>query len=67
MGIFDKAKEALSEHTDSVDERTGQGYAEQVESGSDAAPEPIGDYLAPGQSAADAVQPPPAPVTRTEQ
>jgi hypothetical protein len=46
MGIFDKAKDALTEHSqhvdtgiekagDLVDERTGGKYAEQVDTGQD--------------------------------
>ena len=51
MGIFDKAKDALSEHSehvdtgiekagDLVDERTGGKYAEHVDTGQDFAADP---------------------------
>lgn len=53
MGVFDKAKEALSEHSEQVDqgvekggdlldERTGGKYAEQVDKGQDLARERLG-------------------------
>jgi len=57
MGIFDKAKDALSEHSehvdtgieragDLVDERTGGKYAEHVDTGQDLASERIREYAA---------------------
>lgn len=62
MGIFDKAKDALGDHpeqvdqgldkvADAVDDRTGNKYSEQIDKGADQA----GDYL-DGQDAA--AQPP---------
>ena len=56
MGIFDKAKEALSEHSEHVDtgvERAGglrrrqdrRQYAEQVDQGQTVASEKLEDYL----------------------
>ena len=69
MGIFDKAKEALSGND--VDKPTGQQLAEKVEglagqgdTGTppeglgQPAPEAIDDPLTPGQSPADAVRSP---------
>ena len=55
MGIFDKAKDALSEHSqhadagiekagDLVDERTGGKYAEHVDTGQDFASDRIREY-----------------------
>ena len=55
MGIFDKAKDALSEHSqhvdtgiekagDLVDERTGGKYAEHVDTGQDFASTRIREY-----------------------
>ena len=55
MGIFDKAKDALSEHSehvdtgidkagDLVDERTGGKYAEHVDSGQDLAADRVREY-----------------------
>ena len=57
MGIFDKAKDALSEHSeqadagiekagDFVDERTDNKYAEQVDKGQDFAADRIRDHAA---------------------
>jgi antitoxin protein of toxin-antitoxin system len=57
MGIFDKAKDALSEHSDHVDagieragdlvdERTGGRYAEHVDTGQDLASERVRTYAA---------------------
>jgi hypothetical protein len=65
MGIFDKAKDALGDHGDTVDkgidragdmadDKTGGKYTEQIDRGEDMA----GDYLTPGDSAADVTQPP---------
>ena len=56
MGIFDKAKDALGEHTDQVDtavekggdfvdEKTGGKYVGQVDQGQDLAKDKLGDYL----------------------
>ena len=56
MGIFDKAKDALSEHSDKVDgvvekggdlvdEKTGGKYVGKVDQGQDLAKDKIGDYL----------------------
>jgi MT0933-like antitoxin protein len=55
MGIFDKAKDALSEHSehvetgigkagDLVDERTGDKYAEHVDKGQDLATDRVRKY-----------------------
>ena len=55
MGIFDKAKDALSEHSehvdagiekagDQVDQRTGGKYAEHVDKGQDSASDRVRDY-----------------------
>ena len=52
MGIFDKAKDALSEHVDTgvekagdlVDERTGDKYAEHVDTGQDFASDRLREY-----------------------
>ena len=60
MGIFDKAKDALSEHSeqadagiekagDFVDERTDNKYAEQVDKGQDFAADRVRDYPAEDQ------------------
>ena len=60
MGIFDKAKDALSEHSeqadsgiekagDFVDERTDNKYAEQVDKGQDFAADRVRDYAAEDQ------------------
>jgi hypothetical protein len=55
MGIFDKAKDALSQHSehvhtgiekagDLVDERTGGKYAEHVDKGQDLATDRVREY-----------------------
>lgn len=55
MGIFDKAKEALSEHADqanplidraadAVDQRTGGTHGEQIDRGAELAKDRLGDY-----------------------
>jgi MT0933-like antitoxin protein len=60
MGIFDKAKDALSEHGeqadagiekagDFVDERTDNKYAEQVDKGQDFAADRVRGYAAEDQ------------------
>jgi hypothetical protein len=60
MGIFDKAKDALSEHSeqadagiekagDFVDDRTGDKYTEQVDKGQDFAAERIRGHAADDQ------------------
>jgi antitoxin protein of toxin-antitoxin system len=60
MGIFDKAKDALSEHSehadtgiekagDLVDEKTGNKYAEHVDKGQDFATERVREYAAEDQ------------------
>ena len=57
MGIFDKAKDALSEHPqqadagiekagDYVDDRTGDKYVEQVDKGQNFAAERVREYAA---------------------
>jgi len=57
MGIFDKAKDALSEHSehvdsgiervgDLIDEKTGGKYADKVDQGQDLAGDTLQDYLA---------------------
>ena len=57
MGIFDKAKDALSEHSehvdsgiervgDLIDEKTGGKYADKVDQGQDLAGDKLRDYLA---------------------
>jgi len=57
MGIFDKAKDALSGHGDQVDkgidkigdlidEKTGGKYADKVDQGQDLAGDKLRDYLA---------------------
>jgi hypothetical protein len=56
MGIFDKAKDALSEHSehvdtgiekagDVVDDKTDSKYAEQVDKGQDFASDRVRDYV----------------------
>ena len=60
MGIFDKAKDALSEHSehattgiekagDFVDDKTGNKYADQVDKGQDLATERVREYAAEDQ------------------
>jgi hypothetical protein len=60
MGIFDKAKDALSEHSeqadagiekagDFVDERTGNKYVDQVDQGQDLAAERVREHAAEDQ------------------
>ena len=67
MGIFDKAKDALSEHSehvdagiertgDLVDERTGGTYAEHVDTGQDFASDRIREF-ADGEPGAQPEQP----------
>ena len=57
MGIFDKAKDALSDHSehvdkgidrigDLVDDKTGGKYADKVDQGQDVAGDKVRDYLA---------------------
>ncbi len=57
MGIFDKAKDALSDHSehvdkgidrlgDLIDEKTGGKYADKVDQGQDLAGDKVRDYLA---------------------
>ena len=57
MGIFDKAKDALSEHSehvdsgiervgDLIDEKTGGKYADKVDQGQGVAGDQLRDYLA---------------------
>jgi hypothetical protein len=57
VGIFDKAKEALSEHSehvdsgieragDLIDEKTGGKYADKVDQGQGVAGDKLRDYLA---------------------
>ena len=57
MGIFDKAKDALSEHSehvdkgiervgDLIDEKTGGKYADKVDQGQGVAGDKLRDYLA---------------------
>lgn len=64
MGIFDKAKEELGEHTnlvdegiakagDFVDDKTGDKYSAEIDKGEAFADQRADDYLAP-----DADQPP---------
>ena len=64
MGIFDKAKQVLGEHTDqadsaidqaadTADERTGGQHRQHIDQGSVAAKDKLGDYL-------DQDAPPPA-------
>jgi hypothetical protein len=56
MGIFDKAKDALSQHDDKVDQavdkaadladqRTGNQHGEQIDQGADVAKDKLDDYL----------------------
>ena len=56
MGIFDKAKDALSQHSDKVDQaldkaaehvdkRTGHQHGEQIDKGTAAAKDKLGTYL----------------------
>ena len=56
MGIFDKAKDVLSQHGDKVDQaidkvadladqRTGSQHGEQIDRGAAAAKDKLGDYL----------------------
>jgi hypothetical protein len=58
MGIFDKAKDLLGEHSDKVaagidkvgdlvDEKTGGTYADKVDQGQDVAKERLGEFSAP--------------------
>jgi MT0933-like antitoxin protein len=60
MGIFDKAKDALSEHSeqadagiekagDFVDDSTGDKYTEQVDKGQDLAADRVREYAAEDQ------------------
>ena len=60
MGIFDKAKDALSEHSehvdsgldrvgDLIDEKTGGKYADRVDQGQEVAGDKVRDYLARDQ------------------
>jgi hypothetical protein len=60
MGIFDKAKDALSEHSehaatgiekagDLVDDKTGNKYAEHVDKAQDFATERVREYAAEDQ------------------
>ena len=60
MGIFDKAKDALSEHSehvdtgiekagDFVDDKTGDKYAEHVDKGQDFAADRVREYTADDQ------------------
>jgi hypothetical protein len=60
MGIFDKAKDALSEHSehvdtgiekagDFVDDKTGDKYVEHVDKGQDFAADRVGEYAAEDQ------------------
>ena len=60
MGIFDKAKDALSEHSeqvdtgiekggDFVDDKTGDKYAEHVDKGQDFAADRYQEYVADDQ------------------
>jgi MT0933-like antitoxin protein len=60
MGIFDKAKDALSEHSehvdtgiekggDFVDEKTGNKYVEQVDKGQDLATDHVREYAGEDQ------------------
>ena len=60
MGIFDKAKDALSEHSehvdtgiekagDFVDDKTESKYAEQVDKGQDFAADRVREYAAEDQ------------------
>ena len=55
MGIFDKAKDAISEHGgkvdeviakvgDVVDEKTGHQYSDKIDQGEELASDRIGDY-----------------------
>jgi len=57
MGIFDKAKDALSEHSeqvdkgigkigDLIDDKTGGKYADKVDQGQGLAGDKLRDYLA---------------------
>ena len=66
MGIFDKAKDALSEHSEHVDtgigkvgdiveDKTGWKYAEHVEKGQDFASTRVREYTA---GEVDETQPP---------
>ncbi len=70
MGIFDKAKDALSEHKDMVDqgiakggdlidEKTGGKYAGQVDQGEAMAKERLADYAGQDEAATE-----PGPDTR---
>jgi len=56
MGIFDKAKDALNQHSDKVDQaldkvaeqvdqRTGHQHGEQIDRGTAAAKDRLDDYL----------------------
>ena len=56
MGIFDRAKDALSQHSDKVDrvldqaaeqvdKRTGGQHGEQIDKGAAAAKDKLGSYL----------------------
>ena len=73
MGIFDKAKDALSEHKDKVeqgitkaadmvDERTGNKYAEHIDKAEDLAKDRLGNYAGEPAPGADPT-PPDAPET----
>jgi hypothetical protein len=56
MGIFDKAKDLLSEHSDKVDQgidkasdyadqRTGNQHSDKIDQGTDTVKDRVGDYL----------------------
>ena len=56
MGIFDKAKDALGDHPDKVEnvidkaadflnDRTGGGHTDQISSGADLTKDRVADYL----------------------
>jgi hypothetical protein len=64
MGIFDKAKEVLGDHTDKVDEgiakagdyadeRTGNKYSDKIDQTEALAKDHVGDYLADSDPATE--------------
>lgn len=64
MGIFDKAKDAVSEHLDKADEgiakvgdladeKTGNKYSDKIDQGEDLAKDRLGDYVGDSDAATE--------------
>ena len=64
MGIFDKAKDALSAHTDKVDDgiakagdyaddKTGNKHSDKIDQGEDLAKDRLGDYVGDSDAATE--------------